>query len=291
MKFQDAVDFRGALEARLESLADGDEDWLARDRRCIAFGRILARLAATAPKCWSLSGGFAIDCRTLRPRPTDILDIEWKASESDGFTGALETAVQHDVGDLFDFEAEFVGATIDPFGANKRFWVRALIAKELFESFLLNVRMRFAHIGSQPIRAEDLLAFAGVDPVDVEAVATEVLIAECLHRHTNAVEEEQGPPAAADLLDLGLLAELSDIQGVSLAMCVFGVFKTHEEEMPSCLLDPHGYWADWYEGAAESIGLRSDLEEGYDDAAALLEPILQGDVFKATWNPTAKSWQ
>lgn len=291
MRFQDAVGFRGALEVRLESLSDGDEELLARDRRCIAFGRILARLAATAPKRWSLSGGFAIDCRTLRSRPTDVLDVEWKAKESDGFMGALEEATQHDAGDLFDFETEFAGAIIDPFGASKRFRVRALIGKEVFESFLLNVRMRFAYIGSQPIRAEDHLAFAGVAPVDVEAVPAAVLIAECLHRHTNAVEEEQGPPAAVDLLDIGLLAELPDIRGTSLAMCIFGVFKTHEEEMPVCLLDPHEYWAEWYGNAADSMGFPGDLEDGYDNAAAFLDPILQGTVFKATWNPTAKTWQ
>ena len=38
MKFRDAAEFHRALNARLGELAGGDEVWLARDRRSIAFG-------------------------------------------------------------------------------------------------------------------------------------------------------------------------------------------------------------------------------------------------------------
>ena len=34
-----------------------------RDRKRVAFDRLLARLAATAPDRWLLKGGFALDLR------------------------------------------------------------------------------------------------------------------------------------------------------------------------------------------------------------------------------------
>jgi hypothetical protein len=290
VKFQDPADFREALDSRLEELAGDNEEWLERDRRRVAVGRMLARFAATAPDSWSLSGGFAIDCRSLRPRAAEVVNIEWKASKHKGFLKAPETAAEHDAGDMFEFETEFVSATVDSFGASKRFWVRAVLADELFETFLMNVRMRYAHIGTNPVRADDFLTFAGLDPVDVESLAVEALVAECVYAHTLAVEEEAGPPAAADLLDLKLLSELPEIRGISLALCIFGIFRTYEELMPDSLLHPHDYWAEWYEEAAGSMGVPGDLEDGYNDAAALVDPILNGETFKAIWDPAGKSW-
>lgn len=169
--------------------------------------------------------------------------------------------------------------------------MRATLADEMFDDFLLNVRMQFAKIGTDPIRAEDLLSFADVEPVDVQVLPTEALIAEALHRHTNAVEEERGPPAASDLLDLALLAEVPGIHGIGLALCIYGVFSLYEEEMPYSLLEPPDYWAEWYEEAAETVGLEYDLEQGYEAAVSLLEPVLTGEVFKATWLPVDRHWR
>lgn len=39
------------------------------------------------------------------------------------------------------------------------------------------------------------------------------------------------------------------------------------------------------------MGVPGDLEDGYDDAAALVDPILCGEVFKAVWSPAEKAWQ
>ncbi len=290
MKFQDPADFREALDSRLEKLAGGNEDWLERDRRRVAVGRLLARFAATAPHSWSLSGGFAIDCRSLRPRAADVVNIEWKADKHKDYLAGPEAATNYDVGDMFEFETEFVRATITPFGTDKSFWVRAMLAGEVFEAFLMCVRMRFAHIGTDPVRADDFLTFAGLDPVDVESLAVEALVAECLYAHTHSVEEEGGPPSAADILDLKLLSELPEIRGVSMALCLLGIFRTCEEAMPASLLEPHDYWAEWYEEAAEAMGVPGDLEDGFRDAAALVDPILNAEAFQATWHPADKAW-
>lgn len=49
MKYRDAVAFRQALEERLKAGADGEPARLARDRKRVAFDRLLARLVAVAP--------------------------------------------------------------------------------------------------------------------------------------------------------------------------------------------------------------------------------------------------
>lgn len=51
MRYADAASFRQALEQRLKHDAAGDGARLARNRKRVAFDRLLARLAATAP--WS----------------------------------------------------------------------------------------------------------------------------------------------------------------------------------------------------------------------------------------------
>ncbi|HVX47027.1 MAG TPA: hypothetical protein VHC49_24255 [Mycobacteriales bacterium] len=63
MKYSDPVPFRRALEDRLKARAGGDGAQIARERKRIAFDRLLARLVAVAPGQWLLKGGFALDVR------------------------------------------------------------------------------------------------------------------------------------------------------------------------------------------------------------------------------------
>jgi hypothetical protein len=100
MRFDDAVEFRSAVESRLMELAIGNEEWLERDRRRIAFGRWLARLSATAPGAWVLAGAFAIDCLSLRPRMARSLEVELRTEHAENFVDATEKAAAHDADDL-----------------------------------------------------------------------------------------------------------------------------------------------------------------------------------------------
>lgn len=63
MRYGDAAAFRQALEQRLRTRAAGDGARLARDRKRVAFERLLARLNEVAPGNWLLKGGFALDLR------------------------------------------------------------------------------------------------------------------------------------------------------------------------------------------------------------------------------------
>jgi hypothetical protein len=75
MRYSDGIAFRQALEQRLKTRAGGQEARLVRDRKRVAFDRLLARLAATAPDRWLLKGGFALDLRLAeRARTTKDVD-------------------------------------------------------------------------------------------------------------------------------------------------------------------------------------------------------------------------
>ena len=71
MRYNSPTAFRQALEQRLKTHAAGNEAQLARDRKRIAFDRLLARLAATAPDRWLVKGGFALDLRLVK----DLVDL------------------------------------------------------------------------------------------------------------------------------------------------------------------------------------------------------------------------
>jgi hypothetical protein len=77
MRYSSGIAFRQALEQRLKIRAAGQEARLVRDRKRVAFDRLLARLAATAPDRWLLKGGFALDLRLAtdsRFSPSSLLD-------------------------------------------------------------------------------------------------------------------------------------------------------------------------------------------------------------------------
>lgn len=75
MRYRDATAFRTALEQRLKDRAAGDGAQLVRDRKRVAFDRLLARLLTVAGGRWLLKGGFALDLRlAARARSTKA---EW----------------------------------------------------------------------------------------------------------------------------------------------------------------------------------------------------------------------
>ncbi len=291
MRFEDATDFHQALDERLGELAGDDEVWLARDRRSIAFGRMLARLNATAPGRWALTGGFALDCRSLRPRTAQELAIEWRADRFEGYLEADTEAAAHDAGDLFEFETTLSGSGMSGRGgAHRSAVVHTFLAGELFDTFELKFRMRFGEIGTKKLPVENLLGFAGVEPVEVAAMAAEVQLADQFRDYTRSVAREAGAFHAEELLDLRLIAELPDIDATNLALSIFGIYRMYHEEMPESLLPPPEEWAESYERVAESIGAPTELDDGHGEAAALLDPILSGEVFAGTWDPIERRW-
>lgn len=166
MRYRHAASFRQALERRLRERAVGDGARLARDRKRVAFDRLLARLTVVAANRWLLKGGFALDLRmTERARATKDIDIDWRDPE-DELLDTLLDAADHDAGDFFAFRVERAGPPEDRLGGSRRFRVSVSLAGREFETFPLDVGFRTDLTGEiDTLTTPDLLAFAGLAPV------------------------------------------------------------------------------------------------------------------------------
>lgn len=292
MRYRDAAAFRQALEQRLKGRAGGDGARLARDRKRVAFDRLLARLLAVAPGRWLLKGAFALDLRFgERARATKDIDIDWGADAE--LLEALIDATQHDAEDFFAFAIERAGTPPDRLGGSQRFRVSASLAGRPFETFLLDVSLRReAALASDTLQTEDLLGFAGIAPVDVDAVPLELQMAEKLHAYTRTYAGGRLSTRAKDLFDLALIAELSRLDAARLRDVIETTFAqraTHT--VPSSLPLPPTEWVPQFRRLAEEVGAPRELAAGHAEAAALLDPVLRGEITDGVWDPAPRRWE
>jgi hypothetical protein len=292
MKYRDETAFRQALQQRLKDRANGDGALLVRNRKRVAFDRLLARLLAVAQEHWVLKGGFALDLRlATRARSTKDVDIEWRAEETE-LLDVLLDAANYDAGDFFEFAIERAGVPEDRLGGSHRFRVSASLAGRLFESFLLDVGFRSDDaLKAETLSTDDFLGFAEIEPVEVQAVPLELQVAEKLHAYTRVYDGGRTSSRAKDLIDLALIAELSQLDAAGLQREIDTIFKlrgTHAT--PTSLPPPPAEWAGPFRRLAEEVGVPAGLEAGHRDAAALVDPILSGDVSSGTWDSTRGRW-
>lgn len=293
MRYGDAGAFRQALEQRLRARAAGDGARLARDRKRVAFDRLLARLNEVAPGDWLLKGGFALDLRLAdRARATRDVDLDWQADEEKLAETLIEAAgVSGD--DFFTFGIERTGMAPERLGGSHRFRVTASLAGRPFETFLLDVGLRSSLVDERDtLTTTDLLAFAEIEPVEVPAVPLERHIAEKLHAYTRRYGDDQPSSRVKDLIDLVLMSELASFEYSRLRDAIvrtFGERETHE--LPASLPAPPGDWAQPYRVLAAEVGLDADLASGHRAAAAFLDPILGEAPNLDRWDERAMTWQ
>jgi len=273
MRYASSVAFRRALEDRLKALAIADTTRLARDRKRIAFDRLLARLVATAPGDWVLKGGFAMDLRLSdRARTTKDVDLAWHAEE-DTLADALLDAAAADLGDYFVVSLERTDAQPDLLGGAHRFHVTVSLAGRPFESFLLDVGTHDGPVtGCETLTTPDLLGFAGIPPVTVPALPLVTQLAEKLHAYTRTYEGGRPSTRTKDLVDLALVAALFPLDAHELRTAIDAVFArraTHQP--PDALPAPAPTWRTAYRRLASAVRLSDDLDVGHTAAAAMLD--------------------
>lgn len=293
MRYEDAVAFRQALEDRLKAGTRNEPARLVRDRKRVAFDRLLARLVAVAPGRWLLKGGFALDLRLgERARATKDVDIEWRANADQLIDALIEAANYDDAGDFFVFTIERAGTPRDRLGGSLRFRVQASLAGRPFETFLLDVGFRQGdELSAETLVTAGLLGFAEIAPVEVEAVPVELQVAEKLHAYTRRYDGGRINTRAKDLVDLTLVAELAVVEAAGLRQAVEATFADREAHLvPTELPLPPRQWAAQFHQLAEAVGVPGGLEAGHRLAAGLLDPVLSGEVTSGVWDPEHASW-
>jgi hypothetical protein len=87
-----------------------------------------------------------------------------------------------------------------------------------------------------------------------------------------------------------LIAELSSLDAVTLRREIEAVFDGRRAQAPHFLPLPPPDWALPFRRLAEEVGISADLGAGHQDAAAMLDPILKGNVADGEWIPAAPAW-
>ena len=227
MRYRDAAAFRQAPEQRLRTREAGDGARLARDRKRVAFDRLLAlaRLKETASDPWLLKGGFALDLRLAeRARATRDVDIDWRAAEEELFETLIEAAALG-ADDHFTFQVERTGTPPERLGGSHRFrhrnpgrpTVRVLSAR---------CRAAFRSVSvHDTLTTPDLLSFAGIDPVEVPTIPLERHIAEKLHAYARRYGDDQPSSRAKDLIDIVLMSELAPFEFNRLREVIVSLFE------------------------------------------------------------------
>lgn len=272
MRYADAATFRQALEQRLRTGAGGAQTQLTRDRKRVAFERLLARLVVGADGRWLLKGGFALDLRLAAgARSTRDIDVEWHGERDDMLDLLLDSA-SLDLGDYFVFTLADTGIAPERLGSSRRFQVRAALAGRPFEAFPLDLAFRDDPLPAvEHLTTSSLLSFAGIPPVQVDAIPLEVHVAEKLHAYTRRYEGDRPSTRVKDLVDLALIADLGGLDDRRLADAIATTFErrgTHP--VPGTLPPPPRSWAAPYRQLATAVGLASNLDDGHAAAAALL---------------------
>lgn len=291
MDYDDATAFRQDLEQRLEERAGGDKVRFARACADVVFERLLVRFLAVVPGQWSLAGDFALDLRLAgRVRKGRSLNIEWPVGGHSEFREVPFKIARHDPGDLFELELEQSGMGVSGGSAWSHTGVHAFLAGRPFSTVSLEIALRYGQLPTEPVRTDGLLGFAGIEPVEVNAVLLEMQAAEMFYEYCRECETGLNPTRADGLLDIGLIAGRDGLDAANLRGAIDGIFAHKEVEPPTSLPNPFEGWAEPLRQMAQSAGPPAAYLAGYDSATALFDPVLSGEVVEGAWDAGRQRW-
>lgn len=294
MKYATPVAFRAALDQRLKMEAERTGVGVARLRKRVAFELFLRRLVQVAPSRWVLKGAFALDLRLdVATRPTKDIDLG-RDDDTDAAIEDIAAAQQLDLGDFFSFSATRTTAfdDTDEFSAI-RFHVRAELAGRIFEQFIVDIgfadRLDWT---PDTVTTSNLLAFADIPPFEIPAVPLAQHVAEKVHAYTRRYGEQQLPSTRPkDLVDILLISSAESMDATNLREALQRTFEQRARQpLPDALPVPPDVWRRPFALLAAEVGIDSELDAAFRQAAAFLDPVLANQA-TGCWNPSTRSWQ
>jgi hypothetical protein len=136
-----------------------------------------------------------------------------------------------------------------------------------------------------------LLAFAGLDQVEVRTLAIEQHLAEKVHAYTRTYAGDRPSSRVKDLIDIDVISATTRIHSDRLRTALDTLFAeraTHP--VPSRLPPPPQNWAGTWSKLAANLPVPPTLAHGYQTAAVFLDPILAGTITRRQWGPET-GWQ
>jgi hypothetical protein len=245
--------FKTSLEAHLRKRAEERGVPFTTLQLKFVIERLLARLFREENPPWLLKGGFAMDLR-FRPRARTTKDIDLSVSLAAAGTGpeALETlreklqaASDVDLGDYLAYRIARLKRELTnaPKGGG-RFPCEALLVGKTYAKFHIDVGIGDALVG-EPDRlvGDDILSFAGIEPLSVLAIPKPQQFAEKVHAYTFPWEGRLNT-RTKDLVDLVLLLERGPLDPEEIRKAVKATFATRgTHKIPEQLPAPPEFWA------------------------------------------------
>jgi hypothetical protein len=148
--------------------------------KAVVFDRLLVRLVIAAPGRWVLKGALALDFR-LGERTRTTKDMDLVRGDNEAAATSDHIAAQAvDLDDFFTFDIEKIGAPGEALeGVAVRYRVRAELGGRRFEEVMVDIGFSDPlKWKPEPICGPDLLAFAGIEPIEVPVLPLEQHIAE-----------------------------------------------------------------------------------------------------------------
>ena len=293
-KYDTPAGFKAALEQRLRNLSAAGGEF-ARRRQLLVFDRFLARVDRVLGDAAMLKGGLALEVRLEHARTTRDVDLRLVGSPESALE-KLQEAGRLDLGDFMRFEIQpdpqqpaiqLAGEKYSGF----RYRAECKLAGQLYGQ-RFGVDMAFADpVLGQPdvVVADDVLAFAGIEPPRLRLYPVETHLAEKLHAYT--IPRERPNSRIKDLPDLALLGTVRPLEATRLRRAFAQTFdfrKTHA--LPESLPPPPPSWIAAYARLAEEDQLPwRTLEDVTVAAKTFLDPVL-GGVRVVRWDPDAWAW-
>ena len=260
----------------------------------VVFDRLLSRLLVVAPDRWIVKGGFALDLRLgHRARVTQDLDLARQDTE-EAATADFAAATEVDLGDFFVFAIERT-SVLDAVGEGVavRYRVQANLDGRRFEYVRLDIGLGVP-LPETPdqLTGPDLLAFAGIAPIEVPALPLEDHVAEKVHAYTRTRGDGRENTRVKDLIDLMLIPSAAAFEAGRLRQALRITFETRAIQVcPDVLPPPPAAWAIPYRKLATEVALDPDLATGHRLAAAFLDGVLNGSLADAArWDPATGAW-
>lgn len=216
----------------------------------------------------------------------------WDTEEA--ATADLLAAQAIDLGDYFSFAVERTNRLDDLLeGAAVRYHASAELAGRRFEDVIVDVGFGNSLITPpELLHGPELLAFAGIEPIEVPALPLEQHVAEKVHAYTRQYAGERYSTRVKDLVDLVLIQSAAEVSAERLRRALHATFNVRDTHtIPQVLPPPPSDWGPGYRRLATEVGLQPDIGTGHRLAATFLDPLLSGTVYDtARWDPVRGIW-